>query len=45
MALLDANLILCNPFATVHLGSSRHETTQTTADSNAIHPAIRANLP
>lgn len=45
MAVLDAKLILCAQFATVHLGRSRHETTQTTADSNAIHPAIRANLP
>ena len=45
MALIDAKLILCTPFAAVHLGSSRYETTQTIADSNATHPAIRAHLP
>ncbi len=45
MAVLDAKLILCTPVATVHLGRSRHETIQTTTDSNAIYPAIRANLP
>ena len=45
MALIDAKLILCNPFAAVRLGSSRYETTQAIADSNAIHPAICAHLP
>lgn len=45
MALIDAKLILCTPFAAVHLGSSRYETTQTIADSNATHPALCAHLP
>ena len=40
IALIDAKLILCTPFAAVHLGNNTYEATQVNAASNTIPSAI-----